>query len=275
MIISFLATQDLEFAELWIWSPPGLDVSEDALMRPFANLMSVRFKVWDAAVEAAGTELALHPGLINQAHDSKFWLDTDLLRILALGKYGGVYIDMDVLLLRDFGPLLHSEWFYQWGTDCRFSNGAVMRLQRGSPLFGRLLSVLIKTPPAPGSTAWGRECYLQAEPFTRLPCCFFNSLWIGSESPDAGFNAQPHQSRWYGAFAFHLHGMVFKAGPAADPASEYVQAKREIFSRLRERAKETSEASQHFRRRGAGQLAGLDERLLAALQTPFLLQAAQ
>jgi hypothetical protein len=266
LIISFLATQDLEFSELWIWSPPGLDVANDTLMLPFRGVNSVHFKVWDVQRESAGTALAARPDIAQAAHDSRYWLDTDLLRILALGKYGGVYVDMDVLLLRNLGPLLGDEWVYQWGLHCTDANGAVMRLHAKSKLFERLLTQLMLTPPVSGSTDWGRGLYTKAAPIMRYPACFFNAAWHTNDAePRCGYSSLAHRSRWFGAFAYHLHGSVFSLGPKADPSSEYVSAKRELFARLQRRCA----AGSSNQRSGAGSLAGLDERLMLALRVNF------
>ena len=40
-----------------------------------------------------------------KAMDGKHYLQSDLLRILVLYKYGGVWVDMDIIFLRDFKPL--------------------------------------------------------------------------------------------------------------------------------------------------------------------------
>ena len=40
------------------------------------------------------------------SEDGKHYLQSDLLRLLALHKYGGVWVDMDIIFLRDFKPIL-------------------------------------------------------------------------------------------------------------------------------------------------------------------------
>ena len=42
------------------------------------------------------------------------------MRLLVLHKYGGVWVDMDVVFLRDFKPLLDQEWMYMWGSETDF-----------------------------------------------------------------------------------------------------------------------------------------------------------
>ena len=96
---------------------------------------------------------------------------------MILHNYGGVYIDIDVIMLRDFAPLLGSQFTYVWGSSCEGSNGAVMRMFKGSTMAREMLSTLVATPPRPGSLAWGNELYSKVfatMPFQRLPTCFFN-----------------------------------------------------------------------------------------------------
>jgi hypothetical protein len=234
-IISFLLTQDPEYSELWIWSPPGVAVSSDPLMAPIVALAGsrVHFKTWNASHEAKNTQLEKRPDVLTVSHDQRFWLDTDLLRSLALRVYGGVYVDMDVLLLRNLGPLLGDEWLYQWGTHCVLSNGAIMRFKKDSPVSNRLLDTIIATKPIPDSTCWGKDAYIKAKPFTRLPICFLNAGWMTNNGEDkAFFNNVPHLSRWSGAFAFHLHGGVFSQGDQAATNSEYAQSKSKVWSML-------------------------------------------
>ena len=234
-ILSFLLTQDPEYTVLWIWSPPGVAVASDPLIAPLVALAGARvvFKPWNPSIEANSTQLEKRPDVLTISHDQKFWLDTDLLRSLALRVYGGVYVDMDVLLLRNLGPLLGDEWLYQWGTHCVLSNGALMRFKKDSAVSNRLLDSIIATKPIPDSTCWGKDAYIKAQPFTRLPICFLNAGWMTNNGEDkAFFNNIPHLSRWSGAFAFHLHGGVFSQGDQAATNSEYAQARKELWGLL-------------------------------------------
>jgi hypothetical protein len=249
-ILSFLLTQDPEFTVLWIWSPPGIAVKSDPLMAPIIAFAGNRvvFKSWNASYEAKNTQLELRPDVLTISHDQKFWLDTDLLRSLALRVYGGVYVDMDVLLLRNLGPLLGDEWLYQWGTHCVLSNGALMRFKKNSAVSNRLLDAIISTKPIPDSTCWGKDAYIKAQPFSRLPVCFLNAGWMTNNGEDkAFFNNVPHISRWSGAFAFHLHGAVFSQGDQAASNSEYSQAKKELWSLLRSNSPALAEALSSMR----------------------------
>ena len=115
-IKSFLATQNLEKCKLIIWS--DYDINDNDLIQPYKEYLDLR--LWDAKEEAKGTILEGIPHL--DAMDDKHYLQSDLLRILVLYKYGGVWIDMDIIFLRDFKPLLDQEYMYQWGGDIDFAN---------------------------------------------------------------------------------------------------------------------------------------------------------
>ena len=39
------------------------------------------------------------------------------MRLVLLHNYGGVYFDADVLLLRDFAPILGQQFLYKWAAN--------------------------------------------------------------------------------------------------------------------------------------------------------------
>ena len=237
-IAAFLATQD-PARVLWVWSDDAPALARDPLLAPFAaaggGSQRVHFRQWDARAEAAGSALAGAP--FAGARDGSNYLASDLLRVVVLQKYGGVYFDADVLLLRDLGPLLGEEFAYQWGAHCSWSNNAVVRLFANSSLGQRLAGAIAAAPrAAPDSVAWGRDAWAQAAPFLRFPACFFNPTWgTNFEGAAASLSNRSHPGRWRGAFAYHLHSPVYLAGPRAHPASEYVGATRELLQLLRAR----------------------------------------
>ncbi|OBZ67485.1 hypothetical protein A0H81_12600 [Grifola frondosa] len=94
MLKSFFATQNTENTRLILWSNGDLSIDFDNLAR-------------GTALE--GSELL-------RVHDTKAWIDGDLVRLLAIWTYGGVWVDMDSLLTRDLAPLLEHEFVTQW--DC-------------------------------------------------------------------------------------------------------------------------------------------------------------
>jgi len=114
MVKSFFATQDSNSAKLMLWS--NGDLGENEILRRYLKKYpdSFALRVVDIPMLAAGTPLDGSDRL--KMNDKKAWLDGDLLRLLLLWNYGGVWIDMDSLLTRDLEPLLEHEFVTQW--DC-------------------------------------------------------------------------------------------------------------------------------------------------------------
>ena len=240
MIASFLATQDPEFSELWLWSASreAAALRADPLLLPFAEGAAgrrVRLVAFNASAEAEGSPIAGRADLLGAGRDERVWLEADLFRALVLFRHGGVYVDADMLLLRNLGPLLGVEWAYPWGTDCLESNNAAMRVFAGSEWARAILEHIGRTPPTnTASYVWGKEA-LRATTglFARLPPCFVNPLWMSNTVGEwAGLDSAPSFARSRGAFATHLHGNVFRLGERAHNTSEYVAFKRAIFARL-------------------------------------------
>jgi hypothetical protein len=152
---------------------------------------------------------------ILNANDSKNWSKGDLFRILVLYKYGGVYLDFDVVLLRDFSPLLQQEFMYKWGLEKKMINGAIMRMFKESTLALQLLQEISKGDIIPYSINWSSTLYEKVraynEDWTIFPSCFFNSEWQDSKFNNGNSNEtfQPFKKNNFdmydGAFAWHWH----------------------------------------------------------------------
>ena len=114
MLKSFFATQDLSTCRLILWT--NGDLSQNAILQSYVTLYPHSFlvKVVDIPRLARGT--ALERNEVLETHDQKAWVDGDLIRLLVLWTYGGVWVDMDSLLTRDLHPLLEHEFVTQW--DC-------------------------------------------------------------------------------------------------------------------------------------------------------------
>lgn len=128
MVKSFLATQPLERSRLILWTTGTLDSPLlDKLLSDYPKHVEVRIVDYDVLAE--GTALEGRADLLGPAmRDTQAWLDGDLVRLLALWSNGGVWVDMDVLLVRDLAPLLVGEWVEQW--DCYSEIVLLSRLYR-------------------------------------------------------------------------------------------------------------------------------------------------
>eukprot|EP00965_Chrysotila_dentata_P114510 3784691-Pleurochrysis_carterae.AAC.1 len=232
---SFLATQNLERTQLWVWSPR--DLTGDPNLKPFLQLPYIKVKSYNPETEIGRTPLANHPlrhRIAASVDRDRAWTDSDLARLLVLHNYGGVYLDGDTLLLRNFAPLLGREWAYTWGNDCTLLNNAFVRLFKGSKHAQRLLVMLAETRPR--GTQWGPHLFerhaLQDASFGVYPTCFFNPHWM------AGcVGCTPHGSStpalWNGPFGIHLHGGVFEA--ALRNSSDYCRVNEAFGRRLAKR----------------------------------------
>ena len=65
---------------------------------------------------------------------------SDLVRFIALYLYGGIYVDIDAIVLRDMsGLLLGPPFAYKWDRDVLYYNTAVMGLPKGSEVVLKII----------------------------------------------------------------------------------------------------------------------------------------
>jgi hypothetical protein len=179
-----LVTQRNMRVKVILWS--NVDLSSNEYLRPLLPFIETR--IWSLEDEISGTPLE-HSNILNgQTDDDLCWLGGDLFRLLVLYKYGGVYMDMDTVPLRDFSPIVNHEFMYQWGSSGTTENepnllinGAVMRLFAHSELAAQLLKELGKTTGIPNSNSWGKDLYAKVEKINNnwlvLPCSWFDTDW--------------------------------------------------------------------------------------------------
>lgn len=216
-IKSFFATQNLDHTELIIWSDYSIEDNE--LIQPYKHLLTL--KVYDARQEAVGTPLENEHAMLD-ASDSKYYLKSDLFRILILHKYGGVWVDMDIVFTRDFKAILDQEYMYQWGSDTDFATlgacATVLAMKKQSEFSYKMVEV-VKTMPARGdTTVWGKDTFAKLwrewPNFTIFPSTFFNTEWLMNKTdPDFrsvvghGFDRveTDRDFLFLDAFAWHWH----------------------------------------------------------------------
>lgn len=116
---SILATQDRESTSLILWtnSPTTTHLTSLPSLLPLLKRYGSRFSIQsiDKKELAKGTPMEGSDRL--EMADKKAWLDGDLVRVLVLWGYGGIWVDMDTILTgRDLRVLGEHEWVTQW--DC-------------------------------------------------------------------------------------------------------------------------------------------------------------
>lgn len=199
---AFFATQDRSRCSLVLWSDE--DLSGNGWLRPFRPHLTCR--IYDPEVEVCGTPLADRPDLYRQ-QDGRVWRDGDLFRILALHNYGGVWVDMDMVLLRNLGVLLDQEFVYQWDHFDGIYNGALMRLWKRSDFARELIAGVMALPAHEFN--WGRENLKRAIDrglaITVFPSPFFDTDWQATPDFKPFRNTPESANLFEGAFAWHWH----------------------------------------------------------------------
>lgn len=213
-----LVTQRKRETKVILWS--NVDLKNNQYFETISPYVETR--IWSLRDEIEDTPLSGGEILKGQVDDELCWLGGDLFRLLTLYKYGGMYLDMDTVPLRDFSPLLDHEFMYQWGSSGTTKgepqlmiNGAVMHLFKESGLAEDLLRELAKTPGIPNSNSWGRDLYAKVRArrndLAVLPCSWFDIDWALEKKlhPRGPFknNIFLNKKKLYldGPFAWHWH----------------------------------------------------------------------
>ena len=152
LIDSFLVTQQLHRSKLIIWLYPSLVTDIDPQMKAYMKLPNQIFevKVFNFSVEAPHfcedqpDFLDYLLTLIEQKR--KIQQFSDIARIILLNKYGGIWVDSDVILLRDlrpfvetFGDFAPSFWSVAW-------NNHVIALRKNGTNSNTLQEAICKFP---------------------------------------------------------------------------------------------------------------------------------
>ena len=114
MLKSFFATQNVDNIRLIMWS--NGDLSVYPILQKYRAWFPDAFELRVADIEILAQGTPLDGSSLLNLNDKKAWVDGDLVRLLVVWMYGGVWIDMDSLLTRDLAPLLEHEFVTQW--DC-------------------------------------------------------------------------------------------------------------------------------------------------------------
>jgi hypothetical protein len=215
-VMSFLATQDLDRTELWLWldGESAYDGHEEnPLLRPL--LPYVQVHRFDAKIAARGTPAQRRPELYEDVTPTA---RSDFVRCVVLFKYGGIYIDMDMMLIRDLGGLPPDEFCYPWGTKQPYGNSAFMRLRQGSETAHEILATAAAKRSCHPHTIFHFDHCADLDILV-LPCPFFDPLWPHHEGSDT-YEAAPF-SRFRGFFR--------RFGPRAFPQTAPILTYRDFF----------------------------------------------
>jgi hypothetical protein len=214
---SYFATQNLEKTKLILWS--DWDITGIPELQRFKSMID--FRILDPIELAKGTILEGHTDIL-LLEDKTHYMRSGLLRFLSPYKFGGIWFDMDMVLLRDLKPILDQEFAYVWGMN--YDNfcidgpcAAFLNILKESDHARICLEELKQAPLNPDSTA--RDCDMLAKvyarrPFTVFPSAFFNTEWqinktypgLGDQIQNGWFKRTEHSSNLFlEAFSWHWH----------------------------------------------------------------------
>jgi WD repeat and SOF domain-containing protein 1 len=158
---------------------------------------------------------------------------SDAVRFVVLHKLGGMYIDADILVLRDLQPFYMHEFAYRWSKLDEF-NTAILRLYPQSIISSILIDLAQRNQSPSVFFPDSIRSYLYPITLNRFPSAFFDPLWLPADDADrktskiwklrndtksifeSVFHNQSELSKqgrnvFNGAFAFHWHSL-HKAG---------------------------------------------------------------
>ena len=151
MLLSFLATQR-NYTQMMIWtdSPQksfkiedvirmlsqNINESQQMAIKEASNRLTVKY--FDPFLDThSGFENVIRVGVATTAY-------TDLVRFMVLEEYGGIYVDVDTIFLRDYYPLRNKEFVYPWSNFAKYGvNTAVLSLHRHSELAEAFRDIII------------------------------------------------------------------------------------------------------------------------------------
>lgn len=116
LLDSIFATQDLDFVDVKLWSNGDLRRFNGEFLDQYLHDFPHHFSVGTVDLHSLAKGTPLDDSNRLNLNDQRAWLDGDVVRILLLWNYGGVWVDMDSILTRDLQPLLEHEFVTQW--DC-------------------------------------------------------------------------------------------------------------------------------------------------------------
>lgn len=147
-----------------------------SLASRYEKQLSVEFKQADLFALAKGTCLAGRADYLSQEvpanwHPSNHSTmgpkeKADMVRMMILHKYGGVWVDTDTIILRDLRPL--AEWLGEFAAKVTLSayyNNNVLGIRKKSPVAKKMLDYICQTPFTGRSNAQeycqvvGTPCY--------------------------------------------------------------------------------------------------------------------
>ena len=189
-IKSTLATQDVDKIYFWIEDNITTITSPS-----YVKLMQFR-KYIDVRIFSPETIMLAEGDTKNKTKIGEYYVrnrgdrryKTDIMRWIVLSIYGGVYTDLDTLLLRNLSDIRIKNWSCKWA-DQDFAEACILKLEKGSDVYEQMY---LNWPDDP-------RCFLMMSNydvpiaysfqhdnlrFTSLPSPFFDPVWLDGKNND-------------------------------------------------------------------------------------------
>ncbi|KAF9582851.1 hypothetical protein BGW38_010678 [Lunasporangiospora selenospora] len=216
---AFLFTQPLNRARLHLWIdstelPGGVpEVYEDnphsrtlvsEAVRPY-----IRFHTWNQSVQAQFAYGKVNVSEATGTNTPSVAL-SDEARFLILNRYGGMYLDADVLLLRDMSPFYDSgfEFAYEW-SNTKMYNTAVLRLHRNGSVGRRILDGAKLREKELLEKKEGKKTSKEHGPKSGSSSDLKQTAGLASKSADGHSNGQENND---------MHKLFYKTAPSTGAA---------------------------------------------------------
>lgn len=186
------------------WDAPYFLCSDQIQFRSWSNdewLSWLPEAMLNKVVKSAVNMTALQSAVSASASSGSRVSYSDAVRFLVLYKYGGIYTDGDVLLLRNMEPLGHFDFVYEWSFVKQGMNTAVFGALQQSPFALAVIEAALGKAIAVGDagnvtfdprlfngnfhplTVLRRVPPKIAEPVQPLPSIPFDPVWLTLDTP--------------------------------------------------------------------------------------------
>jgi|LakMenE18May11ns_1017448.scaffolds.fasta_scaffold9957368_4 hypothetical protein len=239
VVKSFLATHDYTKHKFILWHDNRISPE---MIKKYEKYVDIKYFDFDAEKKNTPVEHISE----ERIKDSKYYLKSDLMRLLVLHNYGGIFTDMDIFYLRDFSPLIGFDFMYQWGSETQFDvQGACATVIGGnkhSNFFKTMLSEISQIAPVKDTTIWGKDLFAKVwrkKPFLIFPSFFFNAEWMinvkykpyGDTLLTGWFEKNEHSEVLFlESFAWHWHNSsnknrIIQKGSKFDLLRDFINTK--------------------------------------------------
>lgn len=166
---------------------------------------------------------------------------SDLLRFHLLKHHGGIYVDSDVLLLKDLTPLCNATFTYRW-SDKDAENSAVFGCPKNCRFVNEYIRIAGMSPISYHPLKWRKVGHPVVSHWpVRLPTIVFDPVWlkqIGTDAVDpaeyiftkhedfvkatiSSVQIDSHSRAFPASLGYHWHGGFASIPDTPDPGSTF------------------------------------------------------